>query len=378
MSPGIGREPVFPSMPDRSAWRKIAVIRMLRGLGDLLCAVPALRALRAALPDAHIALVGLPSARAFVRRFGGYVDELIESPGFPGIPERTPNIAAIPDFLASMQRRSFDLAIQMHGNGAVTNTLLLLLKARNSAGFFEAGRFCPNPETFLPYVENQSEIVRCLALMEFLGLGPGDGNLEFPLWKNDREELARLPGIDDLRRGEYVCIHPGAHDPSRRWPVVHFASVADGLAALGMSVALTGGIEESGTTRQVARAMRHQAIDLAGQTSLGSLGALLADARLLICNDTGISHLAAALHVPSVVIFTNSNPSRWAPLNSDLHRPVAVRGPLNGGVSAGMRLPSVDEVRAEAKALLLRERFAEESRRPQDKAEEGHMTTGGL
>src|SRR5690349_23412729 len=120
----------------------IAVLRALQ-LGDLLCSVPAFRSLRAAFPQAHIALIGLPWSKAFVNRFRRYLDEFIEFPGYPGLPERPAAAAATPDFLAIMQRRRFDLALQMHGNGRYTNQLLPLLGARVTAGFVQPGSHCP-------------------------------------------------------------------------------------------------------------------------------------------------------------------------------------------------------------------------------------------
>ena len=109
--PRIARRPGAP--------RRVLVLRALQ-LGDLLCAVPALRALRAALPQAEIVLAGLPWARALVERYPDYLNGFREFPGYPGLPECPPRLDRVPGFLAEIQRERFDLAVQLHGSGTVT------------------------------------------------------------------------------------------------------------------------------------------------------------------------------------------------------------------------------------------------------------------
>jgi ADP-heptose:LPS heptosyltransferase len=300
----------------------IAVLRALQ-LGDMLCAVPALRALRSAYPQARLTLIGLPWARELAARYSRYVDDFIEFPGFPGLPERGCDPRAFTAFLADAQDRRFDLALQLHGDGRLTNAVTALLGARHCAGFFPRGGACPDPLRFLPWEPREHEVLRPLRLLERLGV-PGAGiDLEFPLDEVDRGELARLVQAFRFRPGQYVCVHPGAQLASRRWPPERFARVADALAAEGHTVVLTGTAAEAAVTCAVAGAMRARAVDLTGRTSLGALAALVARARLLVCNDTGVSHIAAAMRTPSVVVSCGADTARWSPLDPARHRVLA-------------------------------------------------------
>ena len=302
---------------DFSAMRSIAVFRALH-LGDLLCVVPALRALRHAAPQAHITLIALPWAAAFVDRFSEYVDEHLSFPGFPGMPETAPDLDRISGFFTSAQRQGFDLAIQMHDSGTLTNQITVALGAKRNAGFYLPGGDCPDPRYFAPWSETEHEVLRYLRLMNFLGVASQGEALDFPLCDDDYQSLLAAE-VALPPRGSYACIHPGARLPSRRWSAQRFAEVADGIAAQGVQIIVTGSAEERDITTAVLRSMHAPAIDMTGRTDLGALAALVAQARLMVCNDNGISHIAAAVATPSVVICSGADPIRWAPLDRRRH-----------------------------------------------------------
>jgi ADP-heptose:LPS heptosyltransferase len=335
----------------------IAIVRALPGLGDLLCWVPALRALRMALPDAQITWIGLLSSAHLMQRFRCYLNQWLPFPGYPGIPEVPISPQQTVSFLMQAQQLNFDLALQMHGSGAIINGFTLLLGAKRSAVFFPSEQACPDGG-YLPYPEHESEVWRHLRLMEFLGVPLQGDHLEFPLWQSDWDEWDAIVSAYNLHPGSYICIHPGASVREKRWAYPNFAMIADRLAAQGFQIVLTGTATEVELTQAIAQTMRFPSIDLAGQTSLGGMAALLSQAQLLICNDTGISHLAAALQVKSVVIFSNSDPHRWAPLNRQRHR-VFCQDWLNdwSGRTAEQTVcgPAVDAILAIANNLLERE-----------------------
>lgn len=297
--------------------QRVAVFRALV-LGDMLCAVPALRAMRRGWPHAEITLIGLPWARDLAQRWS-MVDRFVEFPGYPGLPESMPDIEALPEFLRGLQRESYDLLVQLHGSGTITNPLLAVCGARHLAGFAGPGAYTPEGGRFVPWPTQGHEIERLLTLTDALGLPRAGTALEFPLTDTDRIELASVwPGAYAGR--PYACVHAGAQLPSRRWPPERFARVADTLAERGLAVVLTGNSAEAPLADAVARAMRHPAVNLAGKTTLWTMGALVEHARLVVCNDTGVSHIAAALGTESVVVSSGADVSRWAPLDHARHR----------------------------------------------------------
>jgi ADP-heptose:LPS heptosyltransferase len=298
----------------------LVVFRALH-LGDMLCAVPALRSLRASLPGAHIALAGLPWAGQFVQRFASYVDEFIPFPGHPALPEQAPQSEKIAQFYADMCARRFTLALQLHGSGNISNEIASGFGAGAMAGFCRGEASHTEKTALYPYPDAGAEPERLLTLVERLGGVSAGADLEFPLQQEDHDELHQSGVGAGLAPGSYICIHPGARKRDKCWPPERFALVADRLAAeFHVNVVVTGSADEADLAAAVAGNMQAPAVNAAAPISIGAMAALMSGARLVVCNDTGVSHIAAGLKLKSVVVFSKADIARWAPLDRHNHR----------------------------------------------------------
>lgn len=287
-------------------------------LGDLLCTVPALRALRTALPHVRIVLVALPWAHHFAARFTRYIDEIIVLPSPDAAPGGPLKCAQLANFFAAMRARRFEVALQMHGGSHRSNHCVRAFGARELAGYGDGPR---SPcERFAPGSHAGAEPLRQLELVALLGAPAAGVDLEFPITEADERELSASGMAADLTPREYVCFHPGAGNGKPRWHSACFAHVADQIATdFDVQIVLTGSASEAPLTAAVASRMRFRAIDAACSMSTGAMAALMSRARLLVTNNGCVSHLAAGLKLNSVVIFSQADMHRWAPLDTHRH-----------------------------------------------------------
>jgi len=256
---------------------RVVVLRAL-GLGDLLTAVPALRAVRRAHPDAQVTLAA-PAALRELALHTGTVDDLVDTaPLAPLGPELD----------------GADLAVNLHGRGPQSTAMLAATGPRRLVAYGLAG----GPR----WTADEHEVVRWCRLLGESGI-PAD----------PRDLDLAAPRADPPVRGA-VVVHPGAAQASRRWPAQRWARVAAALAAGGADVRITGGPGERELAGQVAHCagLGPEQV-LAGRTDLLGLCALVAAARLVLSPDTGVAHLATAFGTPSVVLFGPTPPALWGP-----------------------------------------------------------------
>lgn len=287
-------------------YRRILIIKP-SSMGDIVHTLPTLRVLRERFADAHIAWFVKRQWADLVERADGLDEVWPVKPGFG-------------NWLAQIRRVrevGFDLAIDLQGLFR-SSVLAWLAGCATRIGFANAREASPFFYTHRVPVPNSDlhAVDRYLLIAEALG-APVQGTPEFRFrgFPADREEVEKLLGHHGVTAGApWIAMNVSARWPTKRWPPEFFARTADRLQHEGLGpVALIGGPDDSAVANAVKRQMRTTPVDLTGKTAPGLLPTLLKSAQLLLTNDSGPMHIAAAVGTPVVALFGPTSPLRTGP-----------------------------------------------------------------
>ncbi len=269
-------------------------------LGDILLSLPAMAAIRAAHPGARISLLTTKP----------YAGLLGASPWFDHVSiDARPKAWNLPAlWRLRRQLRGFDMVYDLQTSGR--STRYFSLAGRPPWSGIAKGCAFPDADPNRKTTHTRERLrgqLRAAGIMEL----PAP-NLSWLL----RADVSafQLPE-------QFILLVPGAapHRPEKRWPEENFARLA---RALPLPAVIVGGAAEVALAREIP------GLNLAGRTSFFELAAITARAALAIGNDTGPMHLAAALGIPSVVLFSGaSDPALTAPRYPDGGWPVILRAP---------------------------------------------------
>jgi len=309
------------SVPAWAHARCVLAVR-LDTLGDVVMTTPALRALRTARPDRRVTLL-TSSAGAEAARLVSDVDDVIvyDAPWLKATTSRADSAAdrAMADRLRLLR---FDGAVifTVYSQNPLPAAMLCFLAdiplrlahcRENPYQLLTDWVSDPEPDRLVRH-----EVRRQLDLVEAIGCRTDDERLSLRVTEDHRRSVRGLldaAGID--RQREWVVVHPGARAASRRYPPESFASACRRLVAeRGCQVVFTGEASERTLIAAIRAASDAPSISLAGELGLVELAALLADASLLISNNTGPVHVAAAVGTPVVDLYALTNPQHtpWA------------------------------------------------------------------
>ncbi|HEX9955902.1 MAG TPA: lipopolysaccharide heptosyltransferase II [Fibrella sp.] len=298
-------------------WRdglRILCVR-LDNLGDVLMTTPAFRAMKSTWPNSHLTLL-TSSAGAGI---GSYIPDIHSVIRFdvPWVLGEGNNADAVIAMAAEMNRYDFDAAVvfTVQSQNPLPAAMLCYL-----AGIPRVLGYCrenpyqlmtdwvPDPEIL---VATRHEVERQLALVETVGCQrPDNLDLQLSLGENDRNSIRQLLESNHINFDRpWLILHPGVSEAKRRYPVDQFAQIAQTLIDNhGYQVVLTGTASEYGLAESIQTQVGSRAVNLAGQLALGQFIALIAEAPLLLANNTGPVHIAAAVQTPVVVVYAKTNP----------------------------------------------------------------------
>ena len=269
---------------------------MLRalGLGDFLTGVPAYKALARAYPGYRRVLAAPRALHELLPLLGGAFDAALDVGPLAALPES----AWAPT-----------VGVDLHGSGPQSHAIVLAVRPERFIAF--AHPDVPESADGAAWDASEHEVARWCRMLEHAGIlaDPRALALEPP-------DVALAPE----RRGA-TLVHAGAASPARRWPPERWAAIVRECLLRGERVLLTGSPQERELALEVAhRAELPTRCVVAGETTLFELAAVVADARRVICGDTGIAHLASAYRRPSIVLFGPTPPATWGPPQHDRHR----------------------------------------------------------
>ena len=339
--------------------KRILIVRTDR-IGDVVLSTPTLTAVRKAFPKAYIAMMVSSETKEIVM-FNPYLNEVI----IYDKKVRQRGIFKTLQFAGRLRDKRFDIAFILHSTNRV-NLVTFLAGIPKRVGY-KRGKMDFLLTDTLDYKKrlgDKHEAEYSLDVLRHIGIKAEMSSLVMPVDKKSENKIEKLFRENGLKHGEKILVlHPGASDASKMWPHENFAKTADVLIEkFGLKTVLISGPEHVSLGEKVRKLTKHEPVFLCGKTSIGDLAALFKKTSLFISNDSGPVHIACAVGVPVVSIFSRNekglSPQRWGPLGKNvavLHKDVGCTECLAHNCKKAflcLRSVTVEEVVEKASELL--------------------------
>ncbi len=294
---------------DTANTRKI-LVRATNWIGDAVMTTPALGAIRAAFPEAEIVLVANPIVSELMSPHP-WCDRVIvyDKKG----PHR--GVSGLFRFSSMLRGEGFDLAI-LFQNAIEAAIMARLAGIGSRAGYATDGRRLLLTHS-VPIKKDTLKLHHVgyyLNAVEKLGIAIPEPELRLFCTDEEKNSAAKVLG-----GGGWVAVNPGAaYGSAKRWFPERFAAVADALVSdYGFKVLLVGGPGETQIGTDIEGAMRSHSLNMIGKTTVREMMALLSRMELVVTNDSGPMHVAAAFDRPVVALFGPTDHTTTSPLCSN-------------------------------------------------------------
>jgi heptosyltransferase II len=304
-------------------FQKILVVRQHNQLGDMLCVIPLLRQLKATYPGVWISLVASP-VNAGVMVNNTYLDEVILYDKTRYLMQGRLHLLEFRRFVEELRDRRFDLAIVPGTvSTSFTSDLLAYLSGapvrvgvRSLEGRENAAGFLFNVARDLDWSGDprRHQTLRNADIMGGMISPPEDLHCELTLTAEELERGRQWISARSSGTAKRVSFHPGAGKPPNRWPVEKFAALGHALkSSRGAELFVTEGPMDREVARLLDSAL-NEPVEHIVNKGIRDVASILSCMDLVVSNDTGVMHVAAAAGVPVVSLFGPTDPHQWAPV----------------------------------------------------------------
>ena len=298
--------------------KKNILIVLIAGIGDLILASRSIRSLRNGHPDAQTCLLTTTEA-AHLAQYYPYLDDVWTFP-VRELRKTKRNIFEVLTLIQRLREIDFDIVVNLYRasswSGALKmGALFSALRGQQKVGHEHKGfGFFLDTKAPAKTFQNRHVVDAMAEIAKLAGGVPDQKGIEV-FWDNSREK--EWDYLFEEKNKPTIGINPGADTPNKRWRPENYALVADGLIGrFDGSIILLGGPGEEGLASEIQKNMTQNAINLSGKLTLNDLVVITNRLDLLVTNDSGPMHIAAALETPQVAIFGPENHLGFGPYTS--------------------------------------------------------------
>ncbi|MGD9850236.1 MAG: glycosyltransferase family 9 protein [Nitrospirales bacterium] len=318
------------------------------GIGNFIMFTPLLRAIREYFQEAEIVLL-------FTKKRGSDLVanrlDSIDRCIFLNAPAK-PTIKALRNILVKLRQQGVfrpDVVVGRFSGSSYVPILACLLRGKWRVGHSSsAGYVAFMDRVFnypVPMRSEEHEVERNLNLARQLGVPISAVKLEFPIFHNDEYDSIATANSHGLVFERLVCLQIGTSvlQSWKRWPAESWRELIEQLSSRGIQLALLGSTDERIIVDEIAQdhIKENSIVNLCGKMNLGATGDFLRRSRLLICNDSGLMHVGAAVGIPIIGLFGPTEYARTRPYAENV---VAMRGTCHCNVGTLFDRVTVEKI----------------------------------
>ncbi|MDQ3193905.1 MAG: glycosyltransferase family 9 protein [Bacteroidota bacterium] len=298
--------------------KKILVIK-LAAIGDSILLIPTLRTLNKTFPNAEITFICSQINYSVIKKIT-YVSKIIDC----DVHSFLRNPARFFEFISDLRKEKYELVIDVGQWERINAIITMLSRSDFTVGFKTEGQhkhFGYN--SVVPHLRNKHELENFLDLLTPIGINISeeDKKLEYFLNKEDYNFADKFWNSNGFDEKIVICLHPGCGENGRprEWEVQNYIDLGKRLVNYdeNIRILITGATHEEERCREIEKGINRNVINTAGQFPLDNVVALVQKAKLIVCSNTGMLHIASCVGTKTMGLHGPTNPAKWGSYNKN-------------------------------------------------------------